>query len=152
MSDWDSGDDAPVAPKPRMQPRYDQNSEYGNDRKPNRFANDRRDYGNDRRDYGNDRRDYGNDRRGYGNDRRGSGGGNEQRNSYEQNGQRRDDQSNYGNGRRDQDRYGGNDFKMEVDNSKVGMIIGKGGSKIREIQDSHNVNVKIGKCGGKEYH
>lgn len=34
--------------------------------------------------------------------------------------------------------------KMDIDSKKVGMVIGRGGGKIREIQDSFNVHVKIG--------
>lgn len=120
MSDWESdGDDSKPAATYQSQPqRHDPN-----------------------RGYGGDRRNYGNDLR----------------NSHHQVDQRRDNYQNFGDGRREQNygrredrgggdynRYGGNDFRMEVDNSKVGMIIGKGGSKIREIQDNHNVNVKIG--------
>lgn len=143
MSDWESdGDDAKPAAPVQSQQRYDQNRGYGNDR---------RDYGSDQRggyQQRDNRYDQGRD------NRQNFGGG------------RRDNQQNFGNGRRDDNyrnagsrdqgggnaggggggynRGGGNDFKMEVDSSKVGMIIGKGGSKIREIQDNHNVNVKIG--------
>lgn len=35
--------------------------------------------------------------------------------------------------------------KMDIDSKKVGMVIGRGGGKIREIQDNFNVHVKIGK-------
>lgn len=34
---------------------------------------------------------------------------------------------------------------IEIDPSKVGMVIGKGGGKIREIQEAANVNVKVGR-------
>lgn len=34
--------------------------------------------------------------------------------------------------------------KMDIDSKKVGMVIGRGGGKIREIQDNFNVHVKIG--------
>lgn len=34
--------------------------------------------------------------------------------------------------------------KIDIDSTKVGMVIGRGGGKIREIQDSFNVHVKIG--------
>lgn len=34
--------------------------------------------------------------------------------------------------------------KMDIDSNKVGMVIGRGGGKIREIQDNFNVHVKIG--------
>lgn len=36
---------------------------------------------------------------------------------------------------------------LEIDSNKVGMVIGRGGSKIREIQESFNVHVKIGEYG-----
>ena len=34
---------------------------------------------------------------------------------------------------------------IEVAKNKVGMVIGRGGSTVREIQDRFNVNVNIGK-------
>lgn len=34
--------------------------------------------------------------------------------------------------------------KMDIDSKKVGMVIGRGGGKIREIQDNFHVHVKIG--------
>ena len=34
---------------------------------------------------------------------------------------------------------------LEIESNKVGMVIGRGGSKIKEIQESFNVHVKIGK-------
>lgn len=34
---------------------------------------------------------------------------------------------------------------LEIESNKVGMVIGRGGSKIREIQENFNVHVKIGK-------
>lgn len=34
--------------------------------------------------------------------------------------------------------------KMDIDSKKVGMVIGRGGGKIREIQENFNVHVKIG--------
>lgn len=34
--------------------------------------------------------------------------------------------------------------KIDIDSSKVGMVIGRGGGKIREIQVNFNVHVKIG--------
>lgn len=147
MSDWDSdGDDVKPAAPIQPQQRYDQNRDYGNDQKGS--------YGNDGRDYGNNQRNSYQQQDQNRDNRQNFGGG------------RRDNQQNFGNGRRDDNnyrnggnqdrgggrsggggynRYGGSDFKMEVDSSKVGMIIGKGGSKIREIQEKHNVNVKIGK-------
>lgn len=37
-----------------------------------------------------------------------------------------------------------NSLVMEINPSKVGAVIGRGGGKIREIQDTFNVNVKVG--------
>lgn len=34
--------------------------------------------------------------------------------------------------------------KIDIDSKKVGMVIGRGGGKIREIQDNFKVHVKIG--------
>lgn len=118
MSDWESDGDTPAP----IQPRYDQNRGYGTDRRDYQQKGNRHDHqGRDNRQhFGSGRRDN------------------------QQNFGRRDD--NYCNGGSDggYNRGGGNASKMEVDSTKVGMIIGKGGSKIREIQDNHNVNVKIG--------
>lgn len=33
---------------------------------------------------------------------------------------------------------------LEINPNKVGMVIGRGGAKIREIQEQFNVNVKVG--------
>lgn len=38
----------------------------------------------------------------------------------------------------------GSSSNIEIDSNKVGMVIGRGGAKIREIQESFNVHVKIG--------
>lgn len=35
-------------------------------------------------------------------------------------------------------------MQIEIDPSKVGMVIGRGGSKIKEIQETFGVNVKVG--------
>lgn len=35
---------------------------------------------------------------------------------------------------------------FEIDSNKVGMVIGRKGGKIREIQENFQVHVKIGKC------
>lgn len=35
--------------------------------------------------------------------------------------------------------------KIDIESNKVGMVIGRGGGKIREIQDNFNVHVRIGK-------
>lgn len=35
--------------------------------------------------------------------------------------------------------------KIDIESNKVGMVIGRGGGKIREIQENFNVHVKIGK-------
>lgn len=40
---------------------------------------------------------------------------------------------------------GGESSVIEIDPSKVGMVIGRGGGKIREIQQNFQVHVKIGK-------
>lgn len=34
--------------------------------------------------------------------------------------------------------------KIDIESNKVGMVIGRGGGKIREIQDNFNVHVRIG--------
>lgn len=34
---------------------------------------------------------------------------------------------------------------LDIESNKVGMVIGRGGAKIREIQENFNVHVKIGK-------
>lgn len=156
MSDWDNsdGEDSKSAAPVQTQ-RYDQNRGYGNDQK--------RDYGNDhRRDYNQQRdnrydnaQNYGGGRQqqNYGGGRQQqnyAGGRQPQQNQNYANGPRRDDNfrsnSNRGaGGGGGFNRYGGNDFKMEVDSNKVGMIIGKGGSKIREMQENHSVYIKIGK-------
>lgn len=39
----------------------------------------------------------------------------------------------------------GDQISFEIDRSHVGMVIGKGGSKIKEIENHFNVNLKIGK-------
>ena len=41
---------------------------------------------------------------------------------------------------------GGSSSLMEIDSTKVGMVIGRGGGKIREIQENFHVHVKIGEC------
>lgn len=145
MSDWDNSDGEDSKPAPAQTQRSDQNRGYGNDQ--------RRDYGNNQsnnyQQQRDNRYDGGRDnRQNYGGGRQQNFGGGRQQNYV--NGARRDDNSrssNRGGGNGGGfNRYGsGSDFKMEVDNSKVGMIIGKGGSKIREMQDNHNVNIKIGK-------
>lgn len=38
--------------------------------------------------------------------------------------------------------------KMDIDSKKVGMVIGRGGGKIREIQENFNVHVKIDRDPG----
>lgn len=89
----------------------------------------------------------------------GSGGGGGQRDGgYSQGGYR----SNYGgSGGGQRQNYGGSggggggrsggnfvegsaSSVIEIDSNKVGMVIGRGGGKIREIQDNFNVHVKIG--------
>lgn len=145
MSDWESDEDVKPAAPIQPQQRYNQHRESGNDR----------------RGYGNDQRNGYNQQNNQRRDNRQSFGSNGRDNRQSQNfgGNGRGNQQNFGYGRQDDNyrndgnrdrggggynRYGGNDFQMEVNSSKVGMIIGKGGSKIREIQEKHNVNVKIG--------
>lgn len=49
------------------------------------------------------------------------------------------------NDRRPNDRFDGGDaISFEIDHSMVGKIIGRGGNKIREIQEKYNVNLNIG--------
>lgn len=43
----------------------------------------------------------------------------------------------------------GSASNIEIDSNKVGMVIGRGGAKIREIQQNFNVHVKIGKLKKK---
>ncbi|KAJ6638339.1 putative ATP-dependent RNA helicase DDX43 [Pseudolycoriella hygida] len=117
MSDWESDND-------------DQNAAKASSQSQQRNDYNRQSGGNNRQSYGNGQRD-----------------------DY-----RRDNRSNYGNSRREDNyrnggnrdrgggnfkRYEGNYFRMEVDSNKVGMIIGKGGSKIREMQENHNVTIKV---------
>lgn len=53
---------------------------------------------------------------------------------------------NYGGGGGGYNNYAdGSTSNIEIDSNKVGMVIGRGGAKIREIQESFNVHVKIGK-------
>jgi len=42
----------------------------------------------------------------------------------------------------------GTSSKIDIESNKVGMVIGRGGGKIREIQDSFNVHVKIDRDPG----
>lgn len=43
------------------------------------------------------------------------------------------------------DRYDGGDaISFEIDHRHVGMVIGRGGCKIKEIQEKYNVNLNIG--------
>lgn len=135
MSDWESdGDDVKQPAAPVQSQRFDQNRGYGSS--PNRGGynqNRNNAYNNGYGDGQRDRQDYGSN----------------QRNSNQQFDQRRDNRQSFGGGRQNQDRgggiYGGNDLRIQVDSSKLGIVIGKGGSKIREIQETNNVNVKIGK-------
>lgn len=48
-----------------------------------------------------------------------------------------------GGGRRNNDNFE-DSIQVEIDPNKVGMVIGRGGSKIKEIQDMFGVNVKVG--------
>lgn len=85
---------------------------------------------------------------GYGQRSYGQNGGGAGRQYYGQ--QDRQPRQNYNGG--GQPRNGGfNSFPqgsasdmIEIDTNKVGMVIGRGGGKIREIQQNFNVHVKIG--------
>jgi len=44
---------------------------------------------------------------------------------------------------------GGSSSLMEIDSTKVGMVIGRGGGKIREIQENFHVHVKIDREAGQ---
>jgi len=80
---------------------------------------------------------------GYGGGGRGGGGG------YGGGGQRQ----NYGGGGGGGGGYNnyadGSSSNIEIDSNKVGMVIGRGGAKIREIQESFNVHVKIDREAGQ---
>lgn len=39
-----------------------------------------------------------------------------------------------------------NSLVIEIDPHNVGMVIGRGGSKIKELQSKHNVDMRIGNC------
>lgn len=57
------------------------------------------------------------------------------------------DRNNRGqsNDRRRNDRFdGGEAISFEIDQSNVGLVIGRGGSKIKMIQEKYNVNLNIG--------
>lgn len=53
---------------------------------------------------------------------------------------RRDNQ-NHGNNRNE----GSSKTVIEIDPSEVGIVIGRGGSKIKELQNKYNVTLNIGK-------
>lgn len=55
------------------------------------------------------------------------------------------DRQEGGDGRRYNDRSSDDSMQIKIDSNKVGMVIGRGGSKIKEIQDMFGVNVKVGK-------
>jgi len=87
---------------------------------------------------------------GYGGGGRGGGGGyggDRPRQNY--GGQRQ----NYGGGGGGGGGYNnyadGSTSNIEIDSNKVGMVIGRGGAKIREIQESFNVHVKIDREAGQ---
>lgn len=48
-------------------------------------------------------------------------------------------------GRRNDRFDGGEAISFEIDQSNVGLVIGRGGSKIKMIQEKYNVNLNIGK-------
>lgn len=61
----------------------------------------------------------------------------------EQSGDRRN--RNESNDRRRNDRFdGGETISFEIEHSNVGMVIGRGGCKIKEIQEKYNVHLNIG--------
>lgn len=64
----------------------------------------------------------------------------------------------YGQDRQPRQNYGGGGYNnfadgsssnIEIDSNKVGMVIGRGGAKIREIQENFNVHVKIDREAGQ---
>ena len=81
------------------------------------------------------------------NDKR-SGQGRYQNNDYQRNDRSdrrpQNNRSQQNGGFRNQDSGSPSEI-MYIDPSKVGMVIGRGGSKIREIQDDFNVHVHVGK-------
>lgn len=130
MSDWE--DFEPVQPEPQRQ--Y------------NGRSSDHRDRERDgpRRD---NYRSRDNDR----SDRRGGGGGFEQSRTYTNSNRNHDG----GGGRSSGGGRGYDDkpsLEMEIEPNKVGMVIGRAGAKIREIQTKFNVNVNISKFDSYTYH
>jgi len=80
---------------------------------------------------------------GYGGDRprqNYGGGGGGQRQSYGGGGGGNGGYNNFADG---------STSNIEIDSNKVGMVIGRGGAKIREIQESFNVHVKIDREAGQ---
>lgn len=68
------------------------------------------------------------------------------RNGWEGRDQSGDRHRAQSNDRRRNDRFdGGETIIFEIDQKHVGMVIGRGGCKIKEIQDKYNVNLNIGK-------
>jgi len=85
---------------------------------------------------------------GYGGSQGGYGGyGGQGRQNYGE----RQPRQNYGQG--GGGGYGGyaegSASSIEIDSNKVGMVIGRGGAKIREIQENFNVHVKIDRDPGQ---
>lgn len=58
--------------------------------------------------------------------------------------QRREPNRNY-------NQQGTDSRSIFIDVSKVGLVIGRGGSKIKELQDKYNVNVKVGMFSIQNY-
>jgi len=93
---------------------------------------------------------------GYGQNGGGGGGGGGYGQSYDRPnfGQNRPPRTNFngaprnGNGGGSFQVVGGQSSVIEIDPSKVGMVIGRGGGKIREIQQNFQVHVKIDRDPG----
>lgn len=119
MSDdgWEVDDSGPTVVAPQYErPRHDNNN----------YRRNNNNYDKDRNDRRGDNRDGGYNRSG--------------RSNYDsRKNEERQSSNNYG-----RSNAGGQSETFEIDSSKVGLVIGRGGAKIREIQELYNVNVKIG--------
>ncbi|KAG4077989.1 hypothetical protein HA402_002040 [Bradysia odoriphaga] len=83
---------------------------------------------------------------GYGGGGQGRGYGGGRGGGY---GQDRQPRQNYGGGGGYNNFADGSSSNIEIDSNKVGMVIGRGGAKIREIQENFNVHVKIDREAGQ---
>lgn len=120
MSDWEEDEVVPAQPQYNSRQSDNRNGGYRN-HDDNRRDNNYRSRNNDDRS-----------------DRRG-GGGYDQSRSYSN---RNQDSGGGGGG----GRYGGGpSMDVEIEPNKVGMVIGRAGSKIKEIQSKFNVHVNISK-------